>query len=42
MFFHDIMHKEIEIYVDDMIAKSREEESHVANLKKVFEKLKKY
>jgi hypothetical protein len=22
--FHDMMHKEIEVYVDDMIAKSRE------------------
>jgi hypothetical protein len=27
--FHDMMHKEIEVYVDDMIAKSRERENHV-------------
>ena len=40
--FHDMMHKEIEVYVDDMIAKSREGESHVANLRKLFERLKKY
>ena len=40
--FHDMMHKEIEVYVDDMIAKSREGESHVANLRKLFEQLRKY
>ncbi|XP_073262695.1 uncharacterized protein [Populus alba] len=27
--FHDMMHKEIEVYVDDMIAKSKEGEDHV-------------
>jgi hypothetical protein len=27
--FHDMMHKEIEVYVDDMIAKSREGDNHV-------------
>jgi hypothetical protein len=27
--FHDMMHKEIEVYVDDMIAKLRERENHV-------------
>ncbi|XP_052736650.1 uncharacterized protein LOC128197859 [Vigna angularis] len=40
--FHDMMHKEIEVYVDDMIAKSESEEEHVLNLKKLFEKLRKY
>ena len=30
--FHDMMHKEIEVYVDDMIAKSRTEEDHLVNL----------
>ena len=39
---HDIMHKDIEVYVDDMIAKSREGENHVQILKKLFEKLRKY
>ena len=37
-----MMHKEIEVYVDDMIAKSRERESHVTNLRKLFERLRKY
>ena len=35
--FHDMMHKEIEMYVDDMIAKSQGEDDHVVNLKKLFE-----
>ena len=34
--FHDIMHKEIEVYVDDMITKSRMEEEHLVNLQKLF------
>ena len=33
--FHDMMHKEIEVYVDDMIAKSQGEDDHVINLKKL-------
>ena len=36
------MHKKIKVYVDDMIAKYREGESHSTNLKKLFERLKKY
>jgi len=40
--FHDMMHKEIEVYVDDMIAKSRTEEEHLVNLRKLFGQLRKY
>ena len=40
--FHDIMHREIDVYVDDMIAKSKTEEEHLANLQKLFERLWKY
>ena len=40
--FHDMMHKEIEVYVDDMITKSQSEEDHVVNLKKLFERLRKF
>ena len=40
--FHDMMHKEIEVYVDDMIAKFQGEDDHVINLKKLFEQLKKF
>ena len=42
MFFHDMMHKEIEVYMDDMIAKSQGEDDHVVNLRKLFERLKKF
>jgi len=37
-----MMHKEIEVYVDDMIAKSKSEEEHLANLRKLFERLRKF
>ncbi|TYK05800.1 Transposon Ty3-I Gag-Pol polyprotein [Cucumis melo var. makuwa] len=42
--FHDLMHKEIEVYVDDMITKSRLEEKHVVTLccQKAFDKIKDY
>jgi hypothetical protein len=40
--FHDMMHKEIEVYVDDMIAKSKRGEDHVKVLKKLFKRLRKY
>ena len=40
--FHDVMHKEIEVYVDDMIAKSQGEDDHVVNLRKLFERLRKF
>lgn len=39
--FHDMIHKEMG-YVDDMVSKSRTEEDHQVNLKKVFEHLMKY
>ena len=40
--FHNMIHKEIEVYVDDMIAKSQGEDDHVVNLKKLFERLRKF
>ena len=40
--FHDMMHKEIEVYVDDMLAKSQDEDEHVMNLRKLFERLRKF
>jgi hypothetical protein len=39
--FHDMMHKEIEVYVDDMIAKSQTEEEHLVNLQKLFDRFEK-
>ncbi|XP_017972475.1 PREDICTED: uncharacterized protein LOC108661106 [Theobroma cacao] len=40
--FHDMMHKEIEVYVDDMIAKSHTKRDHTVNLKKLFKRLRKF
>ncbi|XP_058216758.1 uncharacterized protein LOC131327628, partial [Rhododendron vialii] len=39
---HDMMHKEVEVYVDDMIAKSKTREGHVPVLRKFFERLRKF
>ena len=40
--FHDMMHKEIEVYVDDIIAKSQGKDEHMVNLRKLFERLRKF
>ena len=34
--FHDMMHKEVEVYVDDMIVKSETREGHFEALDKFF------
>ncbi|RDY12008.1 Tf2-9, partial [Mucuna pruriens] len=36
------MHKEIKLYVDDMIAKSKTLEQHIKDLRKLFTRLRKY
>ena len=40
--FHDMIHHEIEVYMDDMIARLQIEEEHLDHLHKLFERLKKY
>ncbi|PKI60842.1 hypothetical protein CRG98_018773 [Punica granatum] len=37
-----MMHNEIEVYVDDMIVKSKEGEDHLVNLKRLFDRLREY
>ena len=37
-----MMHKEVEVYVDDMIAKTKEGEDHVKVLEKLFKRLRKF
>ena len=37
-----MMHNEIEVYVDDMIVKSKDKENHTINLRKFFERIKEY
>ena len=38
---HNMIHKKIEVYVNDMIAKSQTEEDHIVNLKKLCDHLRK-
>uniref|UniRef100_A0A2N9EGQ7 RNase H type-1 domain-containing protein n=1 Tax=Fagus sylvatica TaxID=28930 RepID=A0A2N9EGQ7_FAGSY len=40
--FHDMMHREIEDYVDDIMVKSKTREDHFGILKKVFERCRLY
>ncbi|XP_070046259.1 uncharacterized protein [Nicotiana tomentosiformis] len=40
--FHDIIHREIEVYMDDVIIKSRRSTYHVAYLRKFFNRLRRY
>ena len=40
--FHDMIHPEIECYVDDMIAKSQTEEGHLVDLAKLFDRLRQF
>ena len=40
--FLDMIHHEIEVYVDKMIARSPTEKEHLDHLHKLFERLKKY
>ena len=39
---HDMMHNEVEVYVDDMLVKSKDRESHIINLRKFFKRIKEY
>lgn len=40
--FHDMIYKEVEVYVDDMIAKSNTEDKHLDHLRKLFARLRKF
>ena len=39
---HDMMHNKVEVYVDDMIVKSKDKGGHIINLRKFFERIKEY
>ena len=39
---HDLIHKEVEVYVDDMIVKSKDCEGHIPALRKLFERIRFY
>ena len=38
--FHDMMHRDVKVYVDDMIVKSRDRAYHLATLHRFFEKIR--
>ena len=40
--FHDMMHRDVEVYVDDMIMKSRDRADHLAALERFFERIKQF
>ena len=39
---HDLIHKEVEVYVDNMIVKSKDREGHILALRKLFERIRFY
>lgn len=40
--FHDMIHNEIEVYVDDMILKSHTEDGYITNMQNLFARLRKF
>ena len=39
---HYMMHNEVEVYIGDMIVKSKDKRGHITNLRKFFERIKAY
>ena len=39
---HDLIHKEVEVFIDDMIVKSKDREGHILVLRKFFERIRFY
>ena len=42
VLFHDMMHQELEVYIDNMIIKSKRISERLTDLKKLFDRLIKY
>ncbi|KAL0395425.1 UNVERIFIED_CONTAM: Transposon Tf2-12 polyprotein [Sesamum latifolium] len=40
--FDDMLHKNVECYVDDLVVKSKKREDHLYDLRKVFERIRRY
>ena len=40
--FHDMIHRDIEVYVDDMIVKSRDIANHLVALERFFKRIRKF
>jgi hypothetical protein len=42
LIFHDLLGVILEVYIDDVVVKSDSEESHLANLRLAFQKVRRY
>lgn len=42
IIFHDLLHKILEDYIDDLLGKSKTRDEHIPILRKIFERLEKY
>ncbi|WJZ86433.1 hypothetical protein VitviT2T_005887 [Vitis vinifera] len=40
--FHDMMHQDVEVYVDDMIVKSQDRADHLAALERFFKRIRQF
>ncbi|KAL0449525.1 UNVERIFIED_CONTAM: Transposon Tf2-12 polyprotein [Sesamum latifolium] len=40
--FDDMLHKNVECYIDELVVKSKKQEDHLYDLRKVFERLRRY
>ena len=40
--FHDMMHRDVKVYVDDMIVKSRDRTDHLVALQRFFERIRRF
>ena len=40
--FHDVMHQDVKVYVDDMIVKSRDRADHLAALERFFKRIRQF
>jgi hypothetical protein len=42
LFFHELLGSIVEVYIDDIVLKSIVFDSHIADLRKVFDKIRRY
>jgi hypothetical protein len=42
LIFHELLGNTVEVYIDDIVVKSAEFSSHIADLRKAFDKMRRY
>jgi hypothetical protein len=42
LIFHELLGNTLEVYIDDIVVKSTEFSSHIADLRKAFDKMRRY